>query len=940
MIDNNFQYFDIETTVNEDRNIRGIILKNGIRIVLISDPNINMSSCSVAVGAGYWQDEFQGTAHFLEHLLFMGNEKYKEQNEYHSYIQICGGYDNAYTSDNVTCYFLSLETSFLKKGIEMLSWFFRAPLLDAKHINSEMDIIDSEHKKNILQDMWIIDNIFKNFIKDGKYINFGTGNKISLQGIKKEDIMNYYNKYYTTDNIYVCIVDSKPIDKIISEYVNFFSEIPKKIYKDKENKESKDRFEKEELNLINNNMILFNLNSEYKYFNYILIINCDQTNQEDYQLTHLISFLIGLEYEDSLCYYLKENDYIKYMNCNLDYFYDKQAEINISCVLNGNSKNYMDYKIKVIYILIDSYIKNLAELSKSEFEKIYLNFYKVKMIESLYSSKNDPVDITNEVVDNMIKGDLNLCILRKNYVPEYNAKLYKKFIEKITQIKIKIMTNVIKDKSINFIKSKWYDSTFYITDFNIKNNYKNDIFDVKKSIGIKNFIIRTESHLKKVNKNKIPKLVYQSKEFSRNIYLLDVNKYGKPMSNITVMRKNIKSMDKYNKVIINIFIELCTKILNYYLESMGQYKMKFIMYLSDEYIIYNFYGLDYVINNFLSVIISKIHPDNIFFNKKSEIYFMEIIRDIKEIIVNLKYNSPYSICTNFFNIILNNILTPEEKLKFLSKLTFEKFKIMIIELLKYSDEYFLFIGNFDSNLDYIVEHLSLNPKKYLDKKLEEKFSLIDERNFETYIISKKDFNPKEINNCLIISHIFYQKTVEFANNKMSIQNIREFIKNKLICGFIADILNEPLFDRIRTIDKLGYIVKCDKKIVFNSNKIIIGIIYLIQSSYSIKRIKSSIKLFNKFIREDIKVNNDIYLEKFNTLKKSRLLELQKPFSELVDEVISYISVILSKIYIFNIKKITFEICKSINFSVDIVKYIMLITNNNTQSFDIILDKDK
>jgi insulysin len=171
-----FQYFDIDLTINDKRDIRGFTLTNGINIILISDPNLNTSSCSIGINGGYLQDEFEGTAHFLEHLLFMGSSKYPEQNIYHSYIQSAGGQDNAYTSDNITCYYLELETNFLEKGIDMLSWFFREPLLDMKHISSEREIINSEHQKNILSDMWIMDDIFKKFITDkSKYTKFGTG---------------------------------------------------------------------------------------------------------------------------------------------------------------------------------------------------------------------------------------------------------------------------------------------------------------------------------------------------------------------------------------------------------------------------------------------------------------------------------------------------------------------------------------------------------------------------------------------------------------------------------------------------------------------------------------------------------------------------------------------------------------------------------------------
>ena len=96
---NNFQYFDVDLAINDNRDVRGIILPNKIKIILISDKDINKSTCAVGVGAGYLQDELAGTAHFVEHLLFMGSEKYPKQNEYSSYIISSGGTYNAFTAD-------------------------------------------------------------------------------------------------------------------------------------------------------------------------------------------------------------------------------------------------------------------------------------------------------------------------------------------------------------------------------------------------------------------------------------------------------------------------------------------------------------------------------------------------------------------------------------------------------------------------------------------------------------------------------------------------------------------------------------------------------------------------------------------------------------------------------------------------------------------------
>ncbi len=51
---------------------------------MISDPNTDKSASSldVHIGSAYDPKSYQGTAHFLEHMLFMGTEKYPAENDY------------------------------------------------------------------------------------------------------------------------------------------------------------------------------------------------------------------------------------------------------------------------------------------------------------------------------------------------------------------------------------------------------------------------------------------------------------------------------------------------------------------------------------------------------------------------------------------------------------------------------------------------------------------------------------------------------------------------------------------------------------------------------------------------------------------------------------------------------------------------------------------
>ena len=57
------------------------VLSNGLKVLLISDPETKTSSAALGVNIGYLaeKDDIEGLAHFCEHLLFMGNKKFPSE---------------------------------------------------------------------------------------------------------------------------------------------------------------------------------------------------------------------------------------------------------------------------------------------------------------------------------------------------------------------------------------------------------------------------------------------------------------------------------------------------------------------------------------------------------------------------------------------------------------------------------------------------------------------------------------------------------------------------------------------------------------------------------------------------------------------------------------------------------------------------------------------
>ena len=88
--------------------------------LLIQDDAADKSAAALDVFVGCSLDPkpFYGTAHFLEHMLFMGTEKYPSENEYSEYIKNNGGYNNAYTSLTNTNYHFECSNEAFSGGLD------------------------------------------------------------------------------------------------------------------------------------------------------------------------------------------------------------------------------------------------------------------------------------------------------------------------------------------------------------------------------------------------------------------------------------------------------------------------------------------------------------------------------------------------------------------------------------------------------------------------------------------------------------------------------------------------------------------------------------------------------------------------------------------------------------------------------------------------------
>lgn len=204
---------DIIKSDNDDREYRYITLPNQMRVLLVSDSKANKAAASLDINVGTGSDpkNYQGLAHFLEHMLFLGTEKYPEAGAYQSFINAHGGNHNAYTSFEHTNYFFDVDPAYLEPTLDRFAQFFVAPLFTEAYVEREKNAVHSEYMAKIKEDNRKSIDVFKQIINPAHpFAKLGVGNLETLSVGDDDDslrdqLIRFYDHYYSA-NIMTLVV--------------------------------------------------------------------------------------------------------------------------------------------------------------------------------------------------------------------------------------------------------------------------------------------------------------------------------------------------------------------------------------------------------------------------------------------------------------------------------------------------------------------------------------------------------------------------------------------------------------------------------------------------------------------------------------------------------------------------------------------------------------
>ncbi|MCR8923904.1 insulinase family protein [Dasania sp. GY-MA-18] len=206
---------------NDSRSYQALVLNNQLKVLLISDPRADKAAASLDLHIGSRQDpqQSEGLAHFLEHMLFLGTEKYPEPGEYQAFISQHGGNHNAYTAFEHTNYFFDIEPQYLEPALDRFAQFFVAPLFSQQYVEREKNAVHSEYMAKLKSDGRKSLDVFKEQINpQHPFAKFSVGNLTTLssstEGELRAQLIAFYQQYYSANLMSLVVIGREPLSEL------------------------------------------------------------------------------------------------------------------------------------------------------------------------------------------------------------------------------------------------------------------------------------------------------------------------------------------------------------------------------------------------------------------------------------------------------------------------------------------------------------------------------------------------------------------------------------------------------------------------------------------------------------------------------------------------------------------------------------------------------
>lgn len=204
-------------------------LGNGLKVVLVPIQEMGSATTLVLVGAGsrYENRANSGVSHFLEHMAFKGTKNRPTAREISSIVDGIGAESNAFTSKEITGYYIKSSFEHVDLSLDILSDMLSNLLLDPAEIAREAGVILEEINLNEDTPTRKIGDTLESVLYGDTPMGWDiAGEKENIKKLKQEDFIDYMKSLYSADNMVVVVAGKFDVEKTLLNITVKFGNLP------------------------------------------------------------------------------------------------------------------------------------------------------------------------------------------------------------------------------------------------------------------------------------------------------------------------------------------------------------------------------------------------------------------------------------------------------------------------------------------------------------------------------------------------------------------------------------------------------------------------------------------------------------------------------------------------------------------------------------------
>ncbi len=169
-----------------------------------------------------------GFAHLFEHLMYKGSAHVPAE-EHSRIIESFGGFDNAFTADDMTVFWETFPNNYLERVLWLEADRLGSLNVDQANFESEREVVKEERRVRVDNQPYgrVIEDLYAAAFTVHPYHHTTIGSMDDLNKATISDVRDFFHAYYRPDNVTMIIVGDFSVDQATTWAQKYFDRIPK-----------------------------------------------------------------------------------------------------------------------------------------------------------------------------------------------------------------------------------------------------------------------------------------------------------------------------------------------------------------------------------------------------------------------------------------------------------------------------------------------------------------------------------------------------------------------------------------------------------------------------------------------------------------------------------------------------------------------------------------